>query len=66
MFNANNKADIQLELISIIGAKVYTEKVEQAFGEMSHEIKASKLSKGVYLLNVIYEGKPYTQKIIIE
>ncbi len=66
LFNANNKADVQFELISIIGTKVYSEKVDQAFGEMSHEIKASKLSKGVYLLNVVYEGKPYTQKIIIE
>ena len=66
LFTANNKADIQIEMMNIIGAKVYSKTIDQAYGEISHEIKASKLSKGVYLLNVIYEGKPYTQKIIIE
>jgi hypothetical protein len=66
MFNANNKADVELELVSLIGTKVYSKKIEQAQGEVSYDINVSSLSKGVYLFNVIYEGKPYTQKIIID
>jgi hypothetical protein len=66
MFNANNKADVELELVSLIGTKVYSKKIEQAQGEVTYDINVSSLSKGVYLFNVIYEGKPYTQKIIID
>jgi hypothetical protein len=66
MFNANNKADVEIELVSIIGNTVYTEKIEQAYGETSHQVKTKGLSKGVYLMNLVYEGKPYTQKIVIE
>jgi hypothetical protein len=66
LFNAVNQADVQIQLMNIVGAEVYSQKIEQAFGEMSFEINANNLSNGVYLLNVIYEGKPYTQKIIVE
>jgi hypothetical protein len=66
LFNAVNQADVQIQLVNIVGAEVYSQKIEQAFGEMSFEINANKLSNGVYLLNLIYEGKPYTQKIIVE
>lgn len=66
LFNAVNQGDVQIQLMNIVGAEVYSQKIEQAFGEMSFEINANKLSNGVYLLNLIYEGKPYTQKIIVE
>jgi len=66
LFNAVNQADIQIQLVNIVGSEVYSQKIEQAFGEMSFDIKANTLSNGVYLLNLFYEGKPYTQKIIIE
>lgn len=66
MFNAVNKADVQIEMINIVGSRVYTETISQATGQVSHEINSSKLAKGVYILNLIYEGKAYTQKIITE
>ncbi|TNF48484.1 MAG: T9SS type A sorting domain-containing protein [Bacteroidetes bacterium] len=65
-FTANETGDINLELVNLIGAQVYSKTMNDVSGSMTQMISTKGLSSGVYLMNVTYKGKIYTQKLIIE
>lgn len=54
-----------ITLYNILGAKVYSETVE-AKNLTAHDVSASRLAPGVYVLNVLNNGKQYTQRITIK
>ncbi|SDR70642.1 Por secretion system C-terminal sorting domain-containing protein [Polaribacter sp. KT25b] len=60
--NINTVNGGEISLFNILGAKVLTSKAVTK----NHSLDTSNLKSGVYLLNVVSNGKSYTQKIIIK
>ena len=65
-FNAKKGADVELEIIDIVGKSVYTQSLKNSTGIVKQSFDIKNLSKGVYLLNLNYEGKSYSKRFIKE
>lgn len=65
-FNAKESQNTNIELYNITGAKVYSEKLGEQTGTVSHTIDAASFAKGVYILKVISGKAVENKKIIIE
>jgi hypothetical protein len=65
-FEIKNTGDITLDVVNLIGQKVNSLTLRGVTGKMNQSMDCKSLSKGVYLLNIIYEGKVYTKKFIKE
>jgi hypothetical protein len=57
---------MQAELINLVGAQVWTSQLEFQEGKNTVEIRTSDLAKGMYIFNMIYEGKKYPTRVVIE
>lgn len=64
-FNAFNKSDVNIYITDVTGRVVYSEMIQNAHGQTRHAMDLSELSKGVYFVNVGYEGSTYTNRMIV-
>jgi hypothetical protein len=65
-FNAPHQDNISIELFDMVGKKMIEKQLGNFQGEYKGEITAKGLSKGIYMLSIKYEGKPYYTKLIIQ
>lgn len=65
-FTSKESQNTSLELYNVTGAKVYTEKLGNTIGNVSHKIDASGFAKGVYILKVISGNAVENKKVVIE
>lgn len=65
-FNTEYDGELQVELLSSIGNKVYSQKVQHAQGLNQIKIDQNQLAAGVYLFNLYFEGKNYPSRVVIE
>ena len=63
-FELKNTGDIQLEVLNLIGQNVNQMAIKGISGKIKQNVDCKNLSKGVYLLNITYEGKRYTRRFI--
>jgi hypothetical protein len=65
-FTTDYAGTVQVELLNLLGQKVYTESFNHSEGLNSFKVDKKSISKGVYLFNVFFEGKNYTTRIVVE
>ena len=65
-FETKNDGKVSFELLSPLGTKVYSKEFEHVAGNNSWNFDQQHLAKGLYLFNIHFEGKDYTQRIVIE
>ena len=65
-FSTQSNGNMQAELINLVGAQVWTSQLEFQEGKNTVEIRTSDLAKGMYIFNMIYEGKKYPTRVVIE
>jgi hypothetical protein len=65
-FELKNEGDVQLDVVNLIGQTVNSQSLKGISGKVKQAMDCKALSKGVYLLNITYEGKVYTKKFIKE
>jgi hypothetical protein len=65
-FNTPNSGEMNVELVSIQGQTILQKTIEHKNGLNSLSFNHANISSGIYLFNLIYEGKTYTQRLIIE
>lgn len=63
-FELKNTGDVQLEVLNLIGQNVNQMTIKGISGKIKQNVDCKNLSKGVYLLNITYEGKRYTRRFI--
>jgi hypothetical protein len=57
---------MDVELVSIQGQTILHKTIEHKNGLNSLSFNHANISSGIYLFNLVYEGKTYTQRLIIE
>jgi hypothetical protein len=65
-FSTQSNGNMQAELINLVGAQVWTSQLEFQEGKNIVEIRTSDLAKGMYIFNMLYEGKKYPTRVVIE
>ena len=65
-FEIKNTGDVQIEVLNLIGQNVNQMNFKGLSGKIKQHVDCKNLSKGVYLLNITYEGKSYTRRFIKE
>jgi len=65
-FTTNYNGTLYVEMLNLIGQRVYKHTVDHHEGLNKFSVDGTSLSKGVYLMNVHFEGKNYTSRIVIE
>jgi len=63
-FELKNTGNVTLEVLSLIGQNVNQMAIKGISGKIKQNVDCKNLSKGVYLLNITYEGKRYTRRFI--
>ena len=65
-FKLNNKDEVTITVMDILGNKVYNEKLKNFDGFYDNEINLAGKEKGIYVLQVVQKKKALTRKILIE
>ncbi len=65
-FQTGYKGEIYAEMYNLVGEKVYTTSLNHHEGLNSFSVNTSNLSKGVYMFTLVFEGKNYTTRLIID
>lgn len=65
-FATEYDGELEFQIMSSVGNLVHTETVKHVAGANSIKVDQSKLAKGLYFFNIVFEGKDYTSRIIIE
>ncbi|GAB4130721.1 MAG: hypothetical protein Fur0041_00170 [Bacteroidia bacterium] len=65
-FNTGNGGDVLMTVTDVTGRTVASEQMNNVAGKMNKEFNFSGLSKGVYFVNLTFEGNTYTSKMVIE
>lgn len=65
-FNIENNDCCQIRLFSITGQMIYSEKVDDFYGEYNNTINTSNLEPGVYLLSLQTSAGITTKKVVIQ
>jgi hypothetical protein len=65
-FNADHSGDVIFSVTDLVGNVVYTKVNSNFTGHYNGTLDLSSLAKGVYILNISYQGKPYQRKLIIQ
>jgi hypothetical protein len=65
-FSTPNAGEMDVELVSIQGQTILHKTIEHKNGLNSLSFNHANISSGIYLFNLVYEGKTYTQRLIIE
>lgn len=63
-FIATSSENIQLEVFNLLGEKVYLQKAVAVNGKNQYQIDLSKMSNGIYFVNVQFKNDRITSKII--
>jgi hypothetical protein len=64
-FQTGYSGEIYAEMYNLVGEKVYTTNLNHHEGVNSFSVNTSNLSKGVYMFTLVFEGKNYTSRLII-
>ena len=65
-FNTEHAGEMQVEILNLIGQKVFGQQINHQEGLNKISVDGRSFAKGVYLFNILFEGKNYTQRIVIE
>jgi len=65
-FQTGYTGEINAEMYNLVGEKVYTTSLNHHEGMNSFSVNTSNLSKGVYMFTLVFEGKNYTTRLIID
>lgn len=63
-FNAKKGEDVNIDVIDIVGKTILSQSLRNSSGFVKQAIDMKNFSKGVYLLNLTFEGKTYTKRFI--
>jgi hypothetical protein len=65
-FTTNYSGALKVDMLNLVGQTVYSQNIDHQEGINKFAVDGSLLSKGVYLMNVHFEGKNYTSRVVIE
>jgi len=65
-FELKNTGDVKIDILNLVGQEVNQFSLNGMTGKIKQHVECKNLSKGVYLLNITYEGKQYTKRFIKE
>ena len=63
-FNTRKDADVTIEIIDIVGKTIQSQSLKNLNGFVKKAIDIKNFSKGIYLMNLTFEGKTYTKRFI--
>ena len=63
-FNTIKDADITIDIIDIVGKTIQSQSLKNLNGFVKKAIDIKNFSKGIYLMNLTFEGKTYTKRFI--
>ena len=65
-FSINNVSinKINISIIDLTGKIIYNKNIDNGARQSKHKLNIESLSAGIYLLDIISEGKRYTKKLI--
>ena len=63
-FNTIKDADITIDIIDIVGKTIQSQSLKNLNGFVKKAIDIKNFSKGIYLVNLTFEGKTYTKRFI--
>lgn len=64
-FDAVNGGNVLMHVTDLSGRVVVSETMNNVSGKVNKEMNFTSLSKGVYLINLFYEGNQYTTRMVI-
>jgi len=65
-FETKTEQNIQIQILDMLGKVVYSKEVKNFTGKYNGVIDAKGIAKGVYMLDVKYQDKPYYTKLVIQ
>jgi hypothetical protein len=65
-FDADHTGDVLYTVTDLLGNVVYTQSEKSVAGHYQTTLDLSALAKGVYILDIIYQGQSYQRKISIQ
>jgi hypothetical protein len=65
-FATEYDGELEFQILSSVGNIVHTESFNHTTGVNTIKVDQSKLAKGLYFFNLVFEGKDYTSRIVIE
>lgn len=65
-FSTQSAGTVKAELIDLIGAQVWSSSLEHHEGNNTESISLDNVAKGIYIFNILYEGKKYPTRVVIE
>ena len=63
-FNTRKDADVTIDIIDIVGKTIQSQSLKNLNGFVKKTIDIKNFSKGIYLMNLTFEGKTYTKRFI--
>lgn len=63
-FNTRKDADVTIDIIDIVGKTIQSQSLKNLNGFVKKAIDIKNFSKGIYLMNLTFEGKTYTKRFI--
>ena len=63
-FNTKKDADVTIDIIDIVGKTIQSQSLKNLNGFVKKAIDIKNFSKGIYLMNLTFEGKTYTKRFI--
>jgi hypothetical protein len=63
-FNIRKDADVTIDIIDIVGKTIQSQSLKNLNGFVKKAIDIKNFSKGIYLMNLSFEGKTYTKRFI--
>jgi hypothetical protein len=65
-FQTGYSGEISAEMYNLVGEKVYATRLNHHEGMNSFSVNTANLSNGVYMFTLVFEGKNYTTRLIID
>ena len=65
-FDDFSQNEVNIEIVSALGEKVYVQELEFLNGSISHVFELNTLPKGIYFLHVISENKRIFERLVIQ
>ena len=63
-FNTRKDSDVTIDIIDIVGKTIQSQSLKNLNGFVKKAIDIKNFSKGIYLMNLTFEGKTYTKRFI--
>jgi hypothetical protein len=64
-FQTGYTGEINAEMYNLVGEKVYSTRLNHHEGMNTFTVDTANLSKGIYMFTLVFEGKNYTSRLII-